>query len=105
MSEVRDAPELARYEIRDGDDLVGFVDYVRTEGQITFTHTETFPARQGHGFASDLVTAALVDARQQGLTVVPRCWFVRDLIADRPDEFLDLVPAELRSRFGLPAAG
>jgi hypothetical protein len=45
--------------------------------------------------------AALDDARRRGLQVLPSCPYVRKVIAEDPDTFLDLVPADQRARFDL----
>jgi uncharacterized protein len=42
----------------------------------------------------------LSEARWNGLAVLPFCPFVRGYIADH-DEYLGLVPVEMRSRFEL----
>jgi predicted GNAT family acetyltransferase len=104
MSTVRDNPADSRYEILDGDDVAGIAEYTLTEGVIAFTHTETLAGHEGKGLAKQLVTAALAAARAQGLAVMPHCPYVRKVIADNPAEYLDLVPADARSEFGLPPA-
>jgi len=90
---VTDAPEDSRYEIRDGDHLLGVAAYERRGDQVLFTHTEV-DSDQGHsGLGSTLVRAALDDVRSKGGTVVPLCSFVRGWI-DRHPEYQDLVAAE-----------
>ena len=37
---VTDAPEDSRYEIRDGDRLLGIAAYQHRGDQVVFTHTE-----------------------------------------------------------------
>jgi predicted GNAT family acetyltransferase len=99
---VRDNPAENRYEIYDGDKLAGFSDYQLTENTIAFTHTEVNPAFGGRGLARQLVVAELDDARRRGLAVLPFCPYVRKVIAQNPDTYLDLVPQEQRDRFELP---
>ena len=99
---VRDNPTRHRYEITDGDVVIGFLDYVRTSDRITLTHAETDRAHRGAGVARQLVTAALDDLRARGLAVLPQCTYVRMVIADEANRFLDLVPVDERARFGLP---
>jgi predicted GNAT family acetyltransferase len=48
------------------------------------------------------VSDALTAARADGLAVLPFCPFVRGWIEKHPGE-LDLVPAQYREQFGLPA--
>jgi uncharacterized protein len=87
---VRNAPEQSRYEIRDGDRLLGVAAYERRGDQIRFTHTEVDPQAGESGLGSKLVRAALDDVRAQGGTVVPLCSFVRGWIEKHPD-YADLV--------------
>ena len=104
MATVRDNPAEHRYEIAEGDELVGFADYTIHDDVITFPHTVTLPGNEGRGVARQLVEFALDDARQRQLAVVPPCWYVRNLIADQPDAYLDLVPADSRAALRLPAS-
>jgi uncharacterized protein len=99
---ITDNGAARRYEIAVDGRLAGIADYRREDGRIDFTHTETLPAFRGTGLGVALVLHALDDARERGLRVRPSCWFVRDMIAANPDDYLALVPADERVRFGLP---
>ena len=101
---VVDVPERSRLEIRVGDETAGFVEYRRAPGRIAFIHTSIDPRFDGRGLGSELVRAALADARAEGLAVLPFCPFVRSYIEAHP-EYLDLVPEDMRARFALPAHG
>jgi predicted GNAT family acetyltransferase len=90
---VTDAPEDSRYEIRDGDRLLGLAAYQRRGNQVVFTHTEVEDGAEHSGLGSTLVRAALDDVRSRGETVVPMCSFVRGWIERHP-EYRDLVHAE-----------
>jgi uncharacterized protein len=99
---VLDVAERSRFEIHDGGRLAGFAQYrMKDSGLIVFTHTEIDDAVEGRGLGSALVRAALDATRSRGLSVRPDCPFVRAYIARHPDEYLDLVPEELRPRLGL----
>jgi predicted GNAT family acetyltransferase len=87
---VRDVPEESRYEIRDGDRVVGLAAYRRRGDTTVFTHTEVDPDAGQDGLGSTLVRAALDDVRSRGGSVVPRCSFVRGWIERHP-EYADLV--------------
>ena len=104
MAIVRDNPAEQRYEIAEVDELVGFAEYTLEDDMIAFTHTETLAGNEGKGHARQLVEFALADARERQLTVLPQCWFVSKVIADKRVEYLDLVPAAARARFNLPFA-
>ena len=67
-----------RYEIRVGDVLAGFSEFVTDgRGRDVFTHTEVDPAFEGRGLGKALVAQALADESERGGVVVPRCPFVR----------------------------
>lgn len=104
MAIVRDNPAEHRYEIVDGYELAGFAEYTLDGTVIVFPHTETLPGKEGKGLARQLVEFALADARERQLTVLPRCWFVSKVIADKPGQYLDLVPADARATYNLPLA-
>ena len=87
---MRDVPEQNRYEIRDGDRLLGVAEYERRGDEVRFTHTEVDPSAGESGLGSRLVRSALDDVREKGGTVVPQCSFVRGWIDKHPD-YADLV--------------
>jgi predicted GNAT family acetyltransferase len=89
---VTDAPEDSRYEIRDGDRLLGIAAYQRRGDRVVFTHTEVEDSEEHSGLGSRLVRGALDDVRRSGGTVVPSCPFVRGWIERHP-EYRDLVDA------------
>ena len=50
-----------------------------------FTHTEVPPADEGKGIGSQIVRAALDDARKRGFKIVPACSFVADFVRRHPE--------------------
>ncbi len=87
---VSNNAELKRYEVKVGDDLAGFAEYMLSNGLITFTHTEIDPAFEGKGLGSQLVRFALDDVRATGeRKVLPLCPFVKGWMAKHP-EYQDL---------------
>ena len=60
---VRDNPEESRYEIRDGDRVLGLAAYERRGDTTVFIHTEVDPDAGQDGLGSTLVRAALDDVR------------------------------------------
>ncbi len=101
---VVDAPDRARFEIQVDGEVAGFSEYRRRPELIAFVHTLIDPRFEGQGLASQLVRAALDEARAEGLAVLPFCPFVRGYI-ERHTEYLDLVPEDMRAKFDLPADG
>jgi len=94
---VVNVPEASRYELRDGERMIGEAAYRRRNGRIAFIHTEVDEALEGRGLGSALVATALDDARREGLEVVPLCPFVAAFIERHP-EYQDLVAADYRER-------
>jgi predicted GNAT family acetyltransferase len=87
---VQDNPAASRYEVRVDGAVAGFAEYTVSGDRIVFTHTEIDDAFEGQGCGSRLVRFALDDVRSRGLSVVPRCPFVRKYIEEH-EEYADLV--------------
>jgi uncharacterized protein len=100
--EVVEDKEQSRYEVHLDGETVAIADYVKSPDSVSFTHTETFAGHKGQGLAGQMIERALRDAREEELEVIPFCSFVSDYVERNP-EFLDLVPADRRAEFGLPA--
>lgn len=100
--QIVDDKEQSRYEVQLGGETVAIAGYVKQPGIVSFTHTETSAGHKGQGLAGRMIDRALRDAREEELEVVPFCSFVSDYV-DKHREYLDLVPAERRAEFGLPA--
>ena len=89
-STVTDVPESDRFEIRDGERVLGVAAYQRRGDTLVFTHTEVDPDAGQSGLGSTLVRTALDEVRSRGGSVVPRCSFVAGWIERHPD-YADLV--------------
>ncbi len=81
---VVDNPAKERFEIYRDDTLAGFVLYEREPDRITFIHTEIDPSFNGQGLGTELVSQVLAVVRQEGLSVVPMCPFVRQYMQRHP---------------------
>lgn len=79
----------SRWEIRIGEELVGFAAYQRTPDEIVFTHTEIDDGHEGEGLGGTLVRAALDDVRAEGLKALPVCPFVQAFL-NRHEDYQDL---------------
>ena len=102
--DVRNQPEQSRYAVFLDDELAGFVAYHETGSEISLTHTEVDSRFEGKGIGSGLARGALDDVRDRNLGLLPYCSFISGYVK-RHDEYLDLVPADRRSEFGLEPAG
>lgn len=98
---VVDDPTGQRFELRVDGAVAGFAAYRAGDPVVTLTHTEVDPAYEGQGLGSVLVRGALDQLGGRGAQVRPACPFVRSYIERHPD-YLDLVPAADRERYGLP---
>ena len=98
--EVTDNERAGRYEVTVDGELAGFADRIVRDGTMVLPHTVVQPRFRGQGLAAHLVRRALDDARERQLGVVPQCWYVAQYIGDHPAE-VDLVPEDLRARYGL----
>lgn len=79
---IRD-DERARYEIRIGDAVGGFLLFrPAPDGRVVLPHTEIDPAHKGQGLGSRLVSEALADLARRGDVVVPQCPFVAGYLKD-----------------------
>ena len=87
---VRNDPEAHRYEIREGDTVLGIAAYDQRGDTLVFTHTEVDSSSEHPKLGSRLVKAALDDVRSHGQRVVAQCSFVRGWI-DRHPDYADLV--------------
>jgi uncharacterized protein len=87
---VTDNPAESRYELRDGDTLVGIAAYRLTGDTVVFTHTEVADAYEGQGAGSQLAREALDDSRARNRRVVARCPFIAAWIERHPD-YADLL--------------
>jgi predicted GNAT family acetyltransferase len=80
----------SRYELRDGEDVVGFASYRWEDGRLVMDHTVVDPQHREQGHGTTLARGALDDVRRRGLRVVPQCPFIRSFVEENP-EYADLV--------------
>jgi predicted GNAT family acetyltransferase len=85
LSSVVDNPAKHRFEIRDGEDVVGLLEYERKGDALDLVHTEVKPELRNRGFGDELVRGALDDLRARGERVIPTCPFVAAFIRRHPE--------------------
>lgn len=98
--DIKDNPEEHRFEISVDGELAGFTVYRQRPGIRAFIHTEVDPEHEGEGLGGRLIAGALDAAREAGDDVLPFCPFVNHFI-ETHGEYRDLVPVDMRGRFGL----
>ncbi len=81
MSDVRDNPDLRRFELTE-DGATAFASYAERGGVFAIAHVEAPPALRGKGTAGRLMEGIVALARQRSLRIVPTCpyavaWFKR----------------------------
>lgn len=101
MSTVLNNPAASRLEIYEDGILAGFVRYRTHDRGIWFLQTEIQPEYEGLGLETKLIGHALGSAHRRRVAALPFCPMVRKFIAAHT-EFVRLVPAHWRRRFGLP---
>lgn len=87
---IRFDDQQRRWELLDGDQVVGVADRVDHADVVVLPHVEVDPSRRGHGLAADLVTYVLGELRGEGKRIVPRCPYVAGFIRQHP-EYADMV--------------
>ncbi len=65
------------------------------DGVVDFQHTWVDESLRGRGVGERIVRTALDHAREQGLTVVPSCWYVA-MVVKRHPEYRDLLRLDIR---------
>ena len=87
-SDVVHSPEQSRFELtKDGATAV--LTYEEGDGDVAMLHTVVPAELEGAGIGSQLATAAVGWAREQGLEVVPVCSFVRSWLERHPEALAD----------------
>jgi predicted GNAT family acetyltransferase len=100
---IADNSSQHRYEARVDGVLASYAAYSIAGDTITFEHTKTEPAFEGHGIAGHLAAFALDDVRARGLRVIARCPFFAGYI-DRHPAYADLLASVPASRWRRPLA-
>jgi len=84
--DVRDNPTRSRFELLDGDQVIGFAEYHPVRADVVeMPHTVIEAARRGQGLGDVLLREALAELSGRGLHVVPTCWFVADYLRRHPE--------------------
>lgn len=88
---IEHVPERRRYELRDGDRLIGRLDYAEPDAEhVDVLHTEVDEAYGGQGLAGRLTEHAVTDIRDGGRRLIPHCPYVQSWLR-RHSDFEDIV--------------
>ena len=86
MPETRKNTSAHRYEVLEGDRVVGHVNYRDLgNGVVELPHTEVDSDQEGKGLASALVKFALGDIQASGARVKPSCSYVAGYLERHPE--------------------
>ena len=77
--------EPDRYTIAVDGKTVGKAEFLDRGDRRIFTHTEVDKDYEGRGLATILITEALKDTRDAGLTIVPKCPMVVAYVDKHPE--------------------
>jgi predicted GNAT family acetyltransferase len=95
---VAENPSLRRFELLEGERVVGWVDYLPGGASLIIAHTEIEDGHEGQGLGSTLVRDMLDQLSARGTTVIPTCPFTAAFIHRHP-EYAGVVDPSLRGRF------
>ncbi|MET4096395.1 GNAT family N-acetyltransferase [Arthrobacter sp. UYCu712] len=84
---IRHNPDRSRYEVHDGDTVIGQAAYVDRddERQRVFYHTVIEEAYGGQGLAGILAAQALDETVAAGLAIVPVCPYIKTYLEKHPE--------------------
>jgi predicted GNAT family acetyltransferase len=88
--EIEHQPDQSRYVLKDGDTIVGEVEYVQEGSTLSLLRAEVPVELRGQGLGVPLVRGTLEAIRDTGgLTVVPVCPYIAKFMM-KNTEFQDL---------------
>lgn len=83
---VTDEKDASRYTLMRDGILVSALDYRDDGNTIAMTRAFTVPTYRGHGYAGQIVEAAVADIEERGDRQVDAvCWYVADWFDAHPD--------------------
>lgn len=105
---IRNNPARHRYELRDGDAVIGRAYWKMYEApagpQRIFYHTVVDDAYAGQGLASRLARYALDDTIDAGFPIVPVCPYIAGWLRKHPDYQPHAVPVLPEHLAAVPGA-
>jgi len=102
--EVLDNPDRGRFELRDGDRVIGVASYAvvpgatpETPARVVFFHTEVTPAYEGRGLAGRLAAYALDATLASGRSIIALCPYIKVYLRRHPEPYAAHVLAPNRA--------
>jgi uncharacterized protein len=89
-----------RFYLKDGDELIGFIEYYPFGHIVIVTHTEVHPRLEGKGYGSELARQAVGYFQSEGKQIVPICGFFAQFLRKHPQYANAVTPAS-RNIFGI----
>ncbi len=97
-STLTDNAEQDRFELHDGDELLGWLDYRPAGASVILAHTEVAADHEGQGVGGTIVRGAMERLADGGKTVIPLCPFAAAWLHRHP-ELADHVAPSFRRQF------
>jgi predicted GNAT family acetyltransferase len=86
VSEAKITDNVERHQFEmDVPGGIAFLVYKRAGNRLHLLHAEVPLALRGRGWGARLVKAVLEKVRDEGVVVVPHCWFVREYMEHNPE--------------------
>lgn len=89
-AEIRDNPEMHRFELPLDGDAVAVSYYTEEDGRVVLLHTEVPQELSGRGIGSRLARGVFESLRTKGRRVIAKCPFMA-AYASRHPEYLALL--------------
>jgi predicted GNAT family acetyltransferase len=92
--EVVDNPDRGRFELREGEEVIGVARYAVVPGdapdatdRVVFFHTEVRPDHEGRGLAARLASSALEATMASGRSIVALCPYIKVYLRRHPEPY------------------
>lgn len=101
---VTDNPQRGRFELRDGDDVIGVASYAVVPAatddrpdRVVLFHTQVRPEYEGQGLAGRLASHALDRTVESGRSIVALCPYIEQFVHRHPEPYAAHVVAPTRA--------
>ncbi len=88
--ENKSSDSKGQFEANDNGRKAGFMTYTKQGDKIVLEHTEVDPEYQGKGVGKKLVEHSVKYARENNLTIVPKCAYAKKVL-EKSSEYKDVL--------------